>query len=269
MPEGDTILRAARALGRCLEGKRLTSFESPLPRLAGADLSGRVVQAVEARGKNLLVRFDDGRALLTHMRMTGSWHLYRPKERWQKPARLARAVLGTDDAVAVCFNAPVVELLSARQLARHESIRRLGPDVLSEDFDAGEAIRRIAASGERAIGDAILLQSALAGVGNIYKSETLFLCGVDPFLPAASFSENDLARVVAKARDLMSANLDGTPRRTRRTLDGGSYWVYKRSGRPCWRCGSRIRMRRQGTAGRTTYWCPTCQPAVRSEAAPG
>ena len=267
MPEGDTILRAARALDRSLRGKRLTSFESRLPRLAGADLSGRSVEAVEARGKNLLVRFDDGRALLTHMRMTGSWHLYRPNERWKKPARLARAVLATEDAVAVCFSAPVVELLSARQLARHASLRRLGPDVLSEHFDSAEAVRRISLSGERAIGDALLLQSALAGIGNIYKSETLFLCGVDPFSPAASLSEKDLARVVTRARELMSANLDGTPRRTRRTLEGATYWVYGRSGKPCWRCGARIRMRRQGTAGRSTYWCPGCQPALPSGAA--
>ena len=267
MPEGDTILRAARALGASLRGKRVTSFESPLPRLAGADLSGRLVEDVEARGKNLLVRFDDGRALRTHMRMTGSWHLYRPNERWKKPARLARVVLATADAVAVCFNAPVVELLTARQLARHESLRRLGPDVLGESFDLSEAVRRIASSGDRPLGQALLLQSALAGVGNIYKSEALFLCGLDPFAPVASFSGRDLARVVGKARELMSANLDGTPRKTRRTLDGASYWVYARSGKACFRCGTRIRMRRQGEAGRSTYWCPGCQPALAAHAA--
>lgn len=267
MPEGDTILRAARALGASLRGKRVLSFESTLPRLAEAGLAGRRVEAVEARGKNLLVRFDDGRALRTHMRMTGSWHIYRPNERWKKPARLARAVLATEDAVAVCFNAPVVELLSARQLARHESLRRLGPDVLAEGFDVEEAVRRIAASGDRPIGEVLILQSALAGVGNIYKSETLFLCSVDPFAPVAAFSEKDIARVVAKARELMSANLDGTPRKTRRTLDGASYWVYARSGKACFRCATRIRMRRQGDAGRSTYWCPGCQPALPSDPA--
>jgi endonuclease-8 len=267
MPEGDTILRAARALGRSLQGKRITSFTSPLSRLVGADLSGRIVEVVEARGKNLLVRFDDGRALLTHMRMTGSWHLYGLNERWKKPARLARAVLTTENAVAVCFNAPVVELLSARQLARHETLRRLGPDVLAESFDAAEAVRRIAASGERPIGEALILQAALAGVGNIYKSETLFLCGVDPFSPASSLPRKDLARIVAKARELMSANLDGTPRKTRQTLGGASYWVYGRSGKTCFRCGARIRMRRQGTAARSTYWCPGCQPSPAPEAA--
>jgi endonuclease-8 len=267
MPEGDTILRAARALGSSLRGKRVVSFESSLPRLAEAGLAGRRVETVEARGKNLLVHFDDGRALRTHMRMTGSWHLYRPNEKWKKPARLARVVLSTADAVAVCFNAPVVELLTARQLARHESLRRLGPDVLAEAFDPSEAVGRIGAQGVRPIGEALLLQSALAGIGNIYKSEALFLCGVDPFAPVASFSEKDLARVVAKARELMSANLDGTPRKTRRTFDGASYWVYARSGKACFRCGTRIRMRRQGDAGRSTYWCPGCQPALVPQAA--
>lgn len=267
MPEGDTILRAARALGASLRGRRVLSLESPMPRLAEAGLAGRRVETVEARGKNLLVHFDDGRALRTHMRMTGSWHLYRPNEKWKKPARLARVVLVTEDAVAVCFNAPVVELLTARQLARHESLRRLGPDVLGEPFDLSEAVRRIAALGVRPIGEALLLQSALAGIGNIYKSEALFLCGLDPFAPVPAFPEKDLARVVAKARELMSANLDGMPRKTRRTLDGASYWVYARSGKGCFRCGARIRMRRQGDAGRSTYWCPGCQPALPSPAA--
>jgi endonuclease-8 len=272
MPEGDTVLRTARALGRSLEGKRLTSFDSSLPRLAGADLSGRRVEAVEARGKNLLVRFDDGRALVTHMRMTGSWHLYRPGELWKKPARLARAILETDDAVAVCFSAPVVELLSARELDRHPRLRRLGPDVLSAEFDDAEAVRRIKARPRTAIGEALLFQSAVAGVGNVYKSETLFLTRMDPFAPVAFFSDAELSAIVAKARELMSANVDGWPRRTgrtRRTRARGGYWVYGRSGRPCRRCRGPVRMRRQGSAGRSTYWCPACQPSRGSAAARG
>ncbi len=189
MPEGDTILRAARALGRSLEGKPVTSFSSPLPALTDADLAGRRVDAVEARGKNLLIRFDDGRALVTHMRMTGSWHLYEPGQPWKKPARLARAVLATADAVAVCFNAPVVELLSPRQLVRSERLRRLGPDVLGPAFDASEAVRRLAALPDTPLGEALLAQSALAGIGNIYKSETLFACRADPFAPVAAFTD--------------------------------------------------------------------------------
>jgi endonuclease-8 len=255
MPEGDTILRAARALGRSLEGKSLTAFSSPLPALAEADLAGRRVDAVEARGKNLLIRFDDGRALVTHMRMTGSWHLYEPGQPWKKPARLARAVLATADAVAVCFNAPVVELLSARQLLRSERLRRLGPDVLGPEFAASAAVKNLAALPGTPIGEALLLQSALAGIGNIYKSETLFACGADPFASVASFSTDELERIVRKARELMSTNLSGSRRPSR---------VYRRSGQPCRICGTRIRMCRQGDAGRSTYWCPRCQPARRA-----
>jgi endonuclease-8 len=254
MPEGDTILRAARALGRSLEGKSLTAFSSPLPALAEADLAGRRVDSVEARGKNLLIRFDDGRALVTHMRMTGSWHLYQPGQPWKKPQRLARAVLTTTDAVAVCFNAPLVELLSGRQLVRNERLRRLGPDVLGPGFDASEAARRLAASPETPIGEALLAQSVLAGIGNIYKSETLFACRADPFAPVAAFPAEELEEIARRARKLMSASLSGSPRR-------GPYAVYRRSGQPCRTCGTRIRMQRQGTAARSTYWCPRCQPA--------
>jgi endonuclease-8 len=261
MPEGDTILRAARALGRSLQGKSVTAFSSPLPALADAGLAGRRIDAVEALGKNLIVRFDDGRALVTHMRMTGSWHLYRPGETWKKPARLARAVLATADAVAVCFNAPVVELLSARQVVRSERLRRLGPDVLGNGFDSAAAAERLAAFAERPIGEALLLQSALAGIGNIYKSETLFACGADPFAPVSAFSAGELERITGKARALMSANLSGARRRTFGASGGAPYAVYRRSGSPCRACGTSIRMRRQGTAGRSTYWCPRCQPA--------
>ena len=258
MPEGDTILRAARALDERLAGKRITAFRSPLPRLARADLAGRRVDAVEARGKNLLVRFDDGRALRSHMRMTGSWHMYKPGERWRKSERLARAVISTDDVVAVCFNAPVVEMLSARDIERHEPLRRLGPDVLAPEIDAAEAIRRLRALGETPIGEALLDQSALAGIGNIYKSETLFLRGADPFAPVSHFSSEELASIVAKARSLMSASVQP---RGLRPAGRGQRWVYRRSGEACRRCGTEIRMRRQGTAARSTYWCPECQPA--------
>ena len=259
MPEGDTILRAARALNAAIGGREVTGFRSTLPGLAGAKLEGRCVARVEARGKNLLVLFDDGRALLSHMRMTGSWHLYRPGESWQKPERQARVVIETPEFVAVCFHAPVLELLSERQLARHAGLSRLGPDILTTGFDAAEARRRLRERGETPIGEALIVQRAVAGIGNIYKSESLFLCGADPFRPVAQFRDAELDAIVAKARDLMSANLDRPTRETRRARDGGRYWVYGRSGEACRRCGTRIRIRRQGLAGRSTYWCPTCQ----------
>ena len=265
MPEGDTILRAARTLARVLEGRRIEVFRSPLPKLSGANLAGRTVVRVEPRGKHLLFLLDDGRALHSHMRMTGSWHVYRPGEAWQKPDRLARAVLETEAFVAVCFNAPVVELLSPSELARHPSLSRLGPDVLSPTFDSATARERLKAMPRSPIGEALLAQGAIAGIGNIYKSEALFASGVSPFAPVAALSDEWLDRVIGAARRLMSANVDSSSRTTTRTAWAGAgrgssrYFVYDRSGRPCFVCGGRVRMRRQGEAGRSTYWCPGCQ----------
>lgn len=270
MPEGDTIFRTAQVLRAALGGKRVAAVRSPLPGLANAGLAGRRVAGVEPRGKHLLVRFDDGRVLHTHMRMIGSWHVYRPGERWRKPAARARVVLEVEGeageaAVAVCFNAPVVELLTERGARRSPALATLGPDVLSERFDAAEARRRLRAYGDRAIGEALLAQRALAGIGNVYKSETLFLRGVDPFCPVGSLSDAELDAIVGEARALMSANLGPRPRRTVPARHGaGPLWVYGRSGEPCRRCGTTIRMRRQGEAARSTYWCPACQPAGRA-----
>ena len=259
MPEGDTLFRIAATLGKALTGKVMKRFTSPLPALREPGLDGKTITSVEARGKNLLIHFDDGRALLTHLRMTGSWHIYRPGERWQKPERAARAVLETEDFVAVCFNAPVVELLAVGGVERHEGLRRLGPDVLKADFDADEARRRLRERGELAVGDALLAQSALAGIGNVYKSEVLFLCRTDPFVAVSTLDDGALDRLVAKARELMGKNLEGLPRRTRAALAGPRYWVYGRGGEPCLTCGTLVRVRRQGLAGRTTYYCPQCQ----------
>jgi endonuclease VIII len=259
MPEGDTILRTARTLTKVLAGAALTGASSPLPQIAASSLVGLGVSRVEARGKNLLIHFDDARVLYTHMRMTGSWHVYRTGERWQKPERLARVVLENERFVAVCFSAPVVELLSARQVERHPVLAGLGPDVLSPGFDVDEACRRLRERPELSLGEAVMAQAAVAGIGNIYKSETLFLCRADPFARIADTSDPSLRRLLAKARELMSRNTQGAGRRTRNTLSTERYWVYRRAGRPCRRCAGEIRMRGQGTARRSTYWCPTCQ----------
>jgi endonuclease VIII len=167
-------------------------------------------------------------------------------------------VIATDDAVAVCFNAPVVEILTARELERDEPLRRLGPDVLAAELDSAEAVRRLRSLGDTPIGEALLDQTALAGIGNIYKSETLFLCGADPFAPVSDFPAEELETILAKARSLMAASVEP---HGLRLAGRGVRWVYRRSGEPCRRCGTEIRMRRQGTTARSTYWCPRCQPA--------
>jgi endonuclease-8 len=300
MPEGDTIFRAAATLSKAIGGKIVRRFRSPLAAVAepAARLEGHRIELVEARGKNLLIHFDDGSALHTHMRMTGSWHIYRPGEAWQKPPRAARAVLETDDFVAVCFNAPVVELIASGGLAHHPSLARLGPDILKDDFDADLARARLRERADVPISEALLMQGALAGIGNIYKSETLFLCRIDPFVPVRALSDETLARAIAVARELMSQNLDGRARMTTRFGPRGSlpphgprYHVYDRSGEPCLRCGTPIRANRAadphrsvlprafpsassasgGVATRVTYFCPSCQPpgALGAASEPG
>lgn len=284
MPEGDTIYRAAQTLSKAIGGRLVLRFRSSLPALSAAAprLEGRRIERVEAHGKNLLIHFDEGTALHTHMRMTGSWHIYRPGERWQKPERAARVVIETDAFVAVCFNAPVVDLIRAADMDHHRTLGRLGPDVLKDDFDADLARRRLRARPGVPIAAALLDQEALAGIGNIYKSEALFLCRVDPLLPVSELPDDVLDRLIHTSRDLMSRNLDGHPRATRglpsfRPLQGPRYWVYGRTGKACLQCGALVRARRDitadrippprsgppafaGVAGRTTYWCPACQP---------
>ena len=259
MPEGDTLYRIASVLTRAIGGKVIQRVRSPIPEIANAALEGRTVARVEAQGKHLLIHFDDGRVLRSHLRMTGSWHIYRPGERWQKPERWARVALDAGDIEAVCFSAPEVELLRPAEVAHHPALSRLGPDVLKEDFDAAEARRRLRERGDAPIGDALLAQQALAGIGNVYKSEVLFRCRTSPFKKVAELGDAELDALIAEARALMTRNLGGAPRTTRFSGAGPRYWVYRRSGRPCLTCGALIRMQRQGLAARSTYYCPRCQ----------
>ncbi|UCF68221.1 MAG: Fpg/Nei family DNA glycosylase [Acidobacteriota bacterium] len=269
MPEGDTIYRTAKTLRAVLEGRELVRASSARTDLASriAALAGRSIVSVESRGKNLLIHFDDETVLYTHMKMTGSWHVYRPGEVWRKPRRRACCVLETDAFVAVCFSAPMVELLTPWQVKAHPALRPLGPDLLAPEPDIDEILTRLEAADELSIGEGLMTQKLLAGIGNVYKSETLFLCRVDPFAVIASLDDSQREQLVRTARALMMANLDSGPRRTRFELsDRGRkqrHWVYGRRGRPCRRCGTRIQMRRQGLAGRSTYFCPRCQSVGR------
>jgi len=262
MPEGDTIWRAARALQAALGGRTVTGFKSSLPAVAAAarrlGLVGRPVATVEARGKHLLVRFEGGAVLHTHQGMTGSWHLYRRGSRWRQAPHLARVVLEAGETVAVCFRAPQVELLRAAEVDRHRILVRLGPDVMAGGFDAAEARVRLRAAGDEEIGAALLDQSRLAGIGNVYKSEVLFLCGVDPSAAVSGLADDTLDRIIATARVEMRRNLDSAVRTTRGGARGG-HWVYRRAGQPCLRCGATIERRRQGHPPRSTYSCPACQ----------
>jgi endonuclease-8 len=261
MPEGDTIWRAARALQAALEGRAVTAFASPLPAVAAAArrfaLVGRSVAGVEARGKHLLVRFDGGAVLHTHQGMTGSWHLYRKGSRWRLSPHLARVVLEAGEVVAVCFRSPRVELLTGPEAVRHGPLARLGPDVVADAFDPVVARGRLRPAGGVEIGAALLDQSRVAGIGNVYKSEVLFLCGLSPFTPVADLDDAALDRVVATARRQMRRNLDAVSRSMRGVP--GKHWVYRRSGRPCLRCGATIERRMQGDPPRSTYYCPRCQ----------
>jgi endonuclease-8 len=267
MPEGDTIWRTAIALRKALLHCDVTGFRSTLPRVAAEARRLRVVGsrvlAVEARGKHLLVRFGAAgareRAVLhTHMGMTGSWHLYRAGTPWRISEGAARAVIECGAVLAVCFSAPKVELLSPVAEIAHAGLAGLGPDVVAPAFDLDAALARLRTRAAVPIGVALLDQEALSGIGNIYKSETLFLCGADPFAPVQSFGGPALARIVRTARRLMVAAVEGGGGTGPRTAS----WVYRRSGRPCRRCGAIIARALQGEQRRSTYWCPRCQPPL-------
>jgi endonuclease-8 len=270
MPEGDALFRTARTLHRALAGKTVTRFESAYAHVAAAAVDapvvGRTIDGVRAVGKHLLIELSGGLVLRTHMRMNGSWHIYRPGERWQLSPRLRRLLLATDDFVAVGFSIPVAELETAAELHRDPALRRLGPDLLSPAFDEDEALRRLRARPERAIGEALIDQSVMAGAGNIFKSETLFLTGIDPFTPVGRLAEARLRALIDTARRLLAANV--TPDAgigivtTGNRGRGRRLWVYHRAGEPCRKCRSAIVFTRQGLDARPTYHCPRCQPRV-------
>lgn len=275
MPEGDTIFRAARTLNRALAGKTVTRFETVLPRLQRVHddhpLTGRVVEEVRSVGKWMLMQFSGDLLLLTHMLMSGSWHIYRPREAWKRPRQDMRIVVAMDDIEAVAFNVPIAEFHTAESLVRKPGFNRLGPDVLNPAFDPVDAIARIQARPDVAIAEALLSQSVLAGIGNVYKSETCFACRVNPFRPVSSVPEIDLQCLVSTAQKFLKANVkEGTSERivtytglrrtTGRACPTDRLWVYGRRGEPCRRCGTPIESRKQGIDARTTFWCPNCQP---------
>jgi endonuclease-8 len=250
MPEGDTVWLAGRRLHDALAGHRLTGTDFRVPQLATTDLTGRVVSAVVSRGKHLLTRIDDDLTLHTHFRMDGTWHLYRPGTRWRGgPDWQVRVVLATDQWQAVGYRLPVVDLIARGD--EHQVVGHLGPDLLGDDWDLDEALRRLRADPDREIGEALIDQRNLAGIGNAYKAESLFVSRLSPWCPVRNVP--DLAGVVENARRLLT--ISRQPRQ--------QHWVYQRAGKPCRRCRSVVQVAKQGIApfDRLTYWCPACQPA--------
>lgn len=254
VPEGDTIWRAAARLRPVLEGRTLLRVE--VPRLVGAGpTAGLLIERVEARGKYLLVAFDDGSVLETHMKMTGSWHLYRTGERWRRSASTVRVLLEVQDWVAVCFSAPHVRYHRAG--SGRDGPKHLGPDLTGPEPDLEEVVDRFArfAPAGTPIAVALLDQRICCGVGNVYKSEVLHACRLHPDTPVQDVDRDLRARLAETAHRMLRANLD-TGRR--RTVPEGLA-VYGRAGEPCRRCGTAVRRGVHGEHARSTYWCPHCQ----------
>jgi endonuclease VIII len=276
MPEGDTIFRTARTLTRALVGRPVTGFRSNYPLLTRfhdqTPLTGQFVDRVQSRGKWLLIFFSGGAVLVTHMLMSGSWHVYRPGQRWQQPASNMRIVLENSVHQAVGFRVPVAQMHSASSLARDRRIPPPAADVLNAAFDLEAAVQRVSAHAGEQIGDVLLRQEVLAGVGNVFKSEVCFVAGVHPFLRVSALTAVQINALVRASQRLIAANAReylpdtiiayrGQHRRTtEQSTPGQSLWVYGRNGEPCRRCGARIRRRLQGPDARLAFWCPQCQP---------
>lgn len=257
MPEGDTVWLAAQRLHEALAGRALVASDLRVPSLATVDLTGREVLDVTSRGKHLLMALSGDLTLHSHFRMEGTWHLYRPGDRWHGgPMHTVRAILRTADRVAVGYRLGELDLWPTVDVAAH--LAHLGPDVLGPDWDLDEAMRRIAERPDVPIVEALRDQRNLAGLGNIYVCEALFITGVDPFTPVSAVADPTI--IVETARTLITRN---APRPSQATTgdERRPHYVHGRRRRPCYRCGATVRAREAGPEGRRrwTYWCPSCQ----------
>ncbi|MET9445163.1 DNA-formamidopyrimidine glycosylase family protein [Streptomyces sp. NPDC006610] len=259
MPEGDTVWQTAKRLHAALAGQVLTRSDLRVPKYATADLTGRAVLDVTPRGKHLLTRVEGGLTLHSHLRMDGAWQVYAAGRRWTGgPAHQIRAILGTPDRTAVGYRLPVLELL--RTADEDRAVGHLGPDLLGPDWDPDRALANLLADPARPLGEALLDQRNLAGIGNVFKCELCFLLGATPWLPVGDLPADRAAKLPDLAKRLLEANRE---RRVRSTTGrrGQDLFVYGRAPRPCLRCGTRIRLADQsdGSRDRPTYWCPACQ----------
>ena len=266
MPEGDTLYRIANRLRPILTGKTILAAHANPPRtgamIDAQSLVGRRVELVEATGKHLLITFDDRRVLHSHLGMTGSWHIYAHEQRWQKPARRAGVVLSTQSHVSVNFSPKFLELVSEKAIARSAYLNRLGPDMMLAETDIVDVVPRMRKFSRLPIGEAVMNQTLVAGIGNIYKSESLFLTNINPWTTVGEIDDQQLLTYLQLTKKLMRRNRHGGERTTRFALDGPRLWVYGREGQRCLVCGEFIQIRRQGEQGRTTFWCRTCQAST-------
>jgi endonuclease VIII len=259
VPEGDNLARISDVLRRTLLDQRIVGARGRATAQFGK-LVGSRVNNVEARGKHLLIGFDNGLTLHTHLGLHGSWHRYQPTERWRRPPARAAVAIETGSAVAVCFDPMTVELMETRAVAIHPALNRLGPDASLADFDADGALHRLGSDDNEsvAIGDALLDQRVLAGVGNVIRSEVCFIERVDPIRPVAEVDDDLRRRLVDRSAQILRANRGGGQRLTTAPGTRGALYVYGRTGRPCRRCGTPIASR-ISPGGRRVYWCPGCQ----------
>lgn len=291
MPEGDTVWRTARRLDKALSGRLLTTCDIRVPQWAEVDLTGRPVLETVSCGKHLLTRFEQV-TLHTHLKMEGSWHIYPVGSAWRSPAFQARVVLATESWQAVGFRLGTVDVVSRDD--EHTVVGHLGPDLLGADWSIDEAARRVFSLPDRPVGEALLDQRNLSGVGNMYKAEVCFLLGVHPDTPVGQVDV--VPQLLDKAHRLLVLSKDRAEQTTTgNTRRGHRLWVYRRAGQPCRRCGTRIladtfptsddllhgvasrgalqstppnrRSARQPSAvdrpseARVSFWCPSCQPS--------
>jgi endonuclease-8 len=259
MPEGDTIHRTAVSLSKVLDGQLIEEAVTQRIQITPDMLMGRRVERVEARGKHLLIYLDDQHVIHSHMGMTGSWHTYRRNEGWRKPEQQAVLSMATPSCCVVCFTPKVIRRISVTQLQWDTYLQRLGPDLLGPPIPDDVFLSRIRTQSSVAIGVAVMNQSVVCGIGNVYKSEVLFLEGVCPLTLVRNLSDALLLAIRDRAVSLMNRNVGTGPRRTRFQSDRVRLWVYRRRGETCLKCGGIIEMLRQGDLARSTYWCPVCQ----------
>lgn len=267
MPEGDTIYRTAVVLRRAMQGQVVTGFDVVAPKVSAAardePIVGSTIDAIESNGKHLFITFSTPERVVlhTHMKMSGSWHVYRPDERWWEPGSEARVVIRTERVVAPCFHPPIVELLTTKELGLHRVVSRLGPDIIRDDFDVHEAIRRIRENEDRDIATALLDQHAISGIGNVFKVEALFLSRLSPWTPVRDLDDDELRTVIGHARKLIRLNRNGGQRRTHFGLNARErMWVDERAGLPCLVCGTRVESGwHAGEDVRKSWYCPKCQ----------